>query len=166
FYLNLRQQLTLRRTGTLLGMRSVSLALLVPMLFEPVWRYVSQPKPEHPLLFLIDTSGSMSFPDVQNGPTRLQSVWQALRPQVDRVREHFVPAYFTFDSGVRELKSPEQLATLQADGKSTDIAGAVAAALSKTSRADAAVVLISDGIDNTSSNVADALRRTSHPVYT
>src|SRR5205814_86302 len=113
--------------------------------------------PERPVLLLIDTSGSMSFPDVQNGPTRLQSVWQTLRPQAERLREHFVPSYFAFDSGLRELKTPEQLATLQADGKSTDIVGAIVGALSKTTKEDAVVVLISDGIDNTSPNPADAL---------
>src|ERR1700753_3992212 len=35
FYLNLREQLNLRQTGTLLALRIFSLALLVPMLFEP-----------------------------------------------------------------------------------------------------------------------------------
>ena len=36
FYLNLREQLSVGRTGVLLGMRIVALAVLVPMLFEPV----------------------------------------------------------------------------------------------------------------------------------
>jgi uncharacterized membrane protein len=166
FYLNLRQQLSVRRTGTLLGMRIVSLALLVPMLFEPVWRYVSQPKPEHPLLFLIDTSGSMSFPDVQNGPTRLQSVWQAIRPQLDNINKHFVPSFFTFDNRFRDLKKPQELATLQADGTSTDIVMGVSNTLAKTTRDDAAVILFTDGIDNTSPNVADALRTSAHPIHT
>lgn len=166
FYLNLRQQLSRRRTGVLLTMRIVSLALLVPMLFEPVIRFVSIPKPDRPLLFLIDTSGSMSFTDTQNGPTRLQSVWQALRPQLDKINAHFIPRYFTFDSGFRELRNPEDLATLQADGKSTDIVNGVNSALAKTTRDNAAVVLFSDGIDNTSPNVVDALRASAWPIHT
>ena len=62
FYLNLQEQLGLRRTLLLLAMRIVALALLVPMLFEPVLHYLSRPKPQRPLIFLIDTSGSMSVP--------------------------------------------------------------------------------------------------------
>jgi uncharacterized membrane protein len=166
FYLNLREQLSVTRTGILLGMRITALALLVPMLFEPVWRFVYKPKPERPLLFLIDTSGSMSIPDVQNGPTRIQSVWQALRPELATIKDHFVPSYFTFDSGFKVLNSPGELSLLQADGKSTDIVNGVASALQHASREDASVVLMSDGIDNTSPNVVDALRASAHPIHT
>jgi uncharacterized membrane protein len=166
FYLNLRDTVSLPRTVVLLSMRIIALALLVPMLFEPVIRFISIPRPERPLMFLIDTSGSMSFPDAQNGPTRLQSVWQALRPEVDTINQHFVPSYFTFDSGFRQLKSPDELARLQADGKSTDIVNAITSALSQTTRDDAAVVLMTDGIDNTSPNAADAVRMASHPIHT
>lgn len=166
FYLNLREQLTVARTAVLLGMRITALALLVPMLFEPVVRFITIPKPEKPLIFLIDTSGSMSFPDIQNGPTRLQAVWQALRPELDTIKSHFVPSYFTFDSDCRELKSADELARLPADGKSTDIVTAVSTALSKTTREDAAIVLMTDGIDNTSPNAADAVRASALPINT
>ena len=166
FYLSLRDQLSITRIAVLLSMRIAALALLVPMLFEPVVRFVAKPKPERPLLFLIDTSGSMSFPDAQNGPTRLQAVWQALRPELETINEHFVPTYAVFDTHSRELKSPDELALMQADGKSTDIVGAITTALSKTTRDDAAVVLLTDGIDNTSPNAADAVRASSHPIHT
>ncbi len=165
FYLQLREQLTLTRTTILLTMRVAALAILVPMLFEPVVRFISVPKPERPLVFLIDTSGSMSFPDVQNGPTRLQSVWQALRPELDTINAHFVPSFFTFDSDCRQLKSPDELARRQADGKATDIARGITTVLSKTTRDDAAIILMSDGIDNTSPNAADAVRASSLPVH-
>src|SRR5690242_7642623 len=166
FYLNLQSQLGFTRTGILLGTRVIALAMLVPMLFEPVVRYVSRPKPERPLLFLIDTSGSMSFPDIQNGPTRLQSVWQTLRPQLAKINEHFIPQYFAFDTAVTLLQKPEELATKQADGKATDIVGGIAQTLTKSARDDASVVLISDGIDNTSPNVVDAVRASRRAVHT
>jgi uncharacterized membrane protein len=166
FYLNLRETLSPNRMTVLLSMRIAALAMLVPMLFEPVIRYISVPKPERPLTFLIDTSGSMSFPDVQNGPTRLQSIWQSLRPELDKINQHFVPSFYTFDSGYRQLKSPEELARLQADGKSTDIVNAVTSAVTQMTRDDAAVVLMTDGIDNTSANAADAVRMSTHPIHT
>jgi uncharacterized membrane protein len=166
FYLNLRDQLGTRRIASLLGLRLTALILLVPMLFEPVVRFVSHPKPQRQLLFLIDTSGSMSVPDVQNGPTRLQSVWQTLGPQLDKIDEHFIPSFFTFDSSFHELKKSGDLATLSADGKSTDIVNGVNNALSHATRDDSAVVLISDGIDNTSPSAPDALRTSVHPIHT
>jgi uncharacterized membrane protein len=166
FYLHLRDQLSAGRTGVLLGMRITALAFLVPMLFEPVVRFISIPKPERPLVFLIDTSGSMSFPDTQNGPTRLQSVYQALRPEMETINQHFVPSFFTFDISARLLKSPEELGHLQADGQSTDIVGAIKKTLSLTTRDDSAVVLMTDGIDNTSPDAAEAVRMSPHPIHT
>ncbi len=166
FYLNLRATLTRRRVGTLLAMRLLALALLVPMLFEPVIRYVARPKPERPLLFLIDTSGSMSVPDVQNGPTRLQSVWQTIEPQLAKVRDHFVPRFFVFSTSAEELSDPAKLAGIQPDGQSTDIVAALAKTLSSTNRPDAEVMLISDGIDNTSPDAAASAKASRRAIHT
>ena len=166
FYLNLLPQLRRRKLSILLAMRIAALALLVPMLFEPVLRFVSKPQPTRPLLVLVDTSGSMSFPDVQNGPTRLQSVWQTLRPQLPRIDENFVARFYRFDSDLSELKNADSLASEQPNGQSTDIAGAVAQSLASTPRTDAAVILISDGIDNTSPDVEGAVRASLRPIHT
>ncbi len=166
FYLNLRGQLGTRRMGMLLGLRILALALLVPMLFEPVIRYVSRPRPERPLLLLIDTSGSMSFPDVPNGPTRLQSVWQTIRPRLATMQDHFIPRFFTFSTGLNELEKPDELARISPDGQATDIAGAVRNLLGTETRPHAAVILISDGIDNASPDVVGAIRGAGRAVNT
>jgi uncharacterized membrane protein len=166
FYLNLRQQLSATRWWMLLALRIVALALLVPMLFEPVIRFVARSKPEKPLIFLVDRSASMSFPDAQNGPTRLQSVWQALRGQLPALREHFVPQFATFADSYAELKSPDELASLTPDGKSTDIVAGVSKALAASTRDDAEIVLLTDGIDNTSPNVVDTVSASSRPIHT
>jgi uncharacterized membrane protein len=166
FYRSLVTRLGRWRTGVLLGLRIISLALLVPMLFEPVVRFVAAEKPERPIMLMVDNSGSMSVPDVQNGPTRMQSIWQALRPQLPRIEQHFVPQTFSFATSAAALKSPETIATLMADGKSTDLVGAVSTALSKATRDDAIVVLISDGQDNTSPDVVGAIRASRRPINT
>ncbi len=110
FYLELMDRLGAGRTCALLAIRVAALAAAVPMLFEPGCRYTQQPRPERPVLFCVDTSGSMSFPDTQNGPTRIQSVWQTLSPQLSRIDDHFVPRFFTFSTGLDELKDPRELA--------------------------------------------------------
>jgi uncharacterized membrane protein len=166
FYRGLALRLGTGRTSLLLGMRIITLALLVPMLFEPVVRFVSAQKPERPLMLMVDNSGSMSVPDVQNGPTRIQSVWQTIRPQLERIEQHFVPQTFSFATSAAELKSPQALATIVADGKSTDLVGAVSTALSKATRDDAIVILISDGQDNTSPDVVGAIRASRRPINT
>jgi uncharacterized membrane protein len=166
FYLNLLPQLGERRTTVLLGMRVLALAMLVPMLFDPVLRFVTKPAPDRPLVFLIDMSGSMSFPDVQNGPTRIQSVWQTLRPQLSKINDNFIPRYFAFSTGLEELKKPDEIAKKPADGKATDIGKAITKAFSLTLPTDGAVVLISDGIDNVSPGVADLARGGSKPIHT
>ncbi len=166
FYLNLLGQLGKFRMAGLLSMRLVALAMLVPMFFEPVLRWVERPKPEQPVIFLVDVSGSMSFPDVQNGPTRIQSVWQTLRPQIGRINEHFVARYFTFATDIHELKKPDELASTVADGKATDIGGAIGKVLAKTTRDDATIVVFSDGIDNTSANVVEQAGASRWPINT
>lgn len=166
FYSNLLPQLGRRRTGLLLGLRVAALALLVPMLFEPVVRYVSRPRPEKPLIFLIDASGSMSVPDVQNGPTRLQSVWQTLRPQLPRLQDHFVPRFYAFSAAVQPLASPNDLATTRPDGQATDLVAAVGKGLEAATHDGAMLVLISDGIDNTSPGIVEAVRSSARPVHT
>jgi len=169
FYLNLTRHLSPRKLAVLLAMRLLALALLVPMFFEPVLRIVTRPRPDVPLLFLIDVSGSMSVPDVQNGPTRLQSVWQTLRPQIPRIEEHFVPRYFVFSNDVEELKKADELARRPADGKSTDIGGAIPKVirLSYGLRSEESIiVLISDGIDNVSPDVAAKAQSTGRRIHT
>jgi len=166
FYCNLVEQLGKWKTVALLGVRLLALAMVVPMLFEPVLRFIRRPAPEKPLLILVDTSGSMSVPDIQNGPTRIQSVWQTLRPELERIKDHFIPMYGVFDSDFRELKKPDELSRMEADGKSTDLVGGISKFLGKTTKPSAAVILLSDGIDNTSPKVAEAIAREGRRVHT
>ncbi len=119
---------------------------------------MTRPRPQRPLIVMVDTSGSMSITDIPNGPTRLQSAWQALQPQLARIDEHFVPQFFTFSSGVTELDNPQKLSAASADGKSTDIARALGKAHEASPRDDAVTLLISDGADNVSASVLDAVR--------
>jgi uncharacterized membrane protein len=166
FYLDLLPRLGTTRTATLIALRIAAILVLIPMLFEPVLSFVVRPVPVRPLLFVIDTSGSMSFPDVPGGPSRLQSVWQAIQPELPRIDDHFIPSYITFDTAARDLDRPDLLATMPADGKSTDLLAGISAADAKTTRTDAAVVLFSDGQDNTTPDPVAALANSPHPVST
>lgn len=166
FYIELIDRLGTRRAMILLLVRLVALVMAVPMLFEPVLRYVTLRIPERPLLILVDTSGSMSFNDVQNGPKRIASVWQTIEAQMDKIHAHFVPRVFTFDTGFKELKGAEELQNIPADGKSTDVALGINKTVSQVTRDDTAIAIFTDGIDNTSPDVVDAVRRSRVPIHT
>ncbi|MGA2232102.1 MAG: glutamine amidotransferase [Tepidisphaeraceae bacterium] len=167
FYLSLRDQLGIGRMSALLGTRCVALTMLVPMLFEPVWRYSDRPTPRRAIYLLVDTSGSMSVPDVANGPSRVQSVWQTLSPLLPKLGEHFIPHVYCFSTKCVALKKPDDLATIVADGKSTDLATAVStAANAAATDPDARIVLFSDGNDNVSPNVTDLIRQTQRKIDT
>lgn len=167
-YAELRGKLSRRRVAALLSMRTVALILAVPMLFEPVLRFTSRRDPDRPLILLVDGSGSMSVPDVQNGPTRMQSVAQALagqwKPITDRFKPTIIP--FSFQADAPNLTRPQQLTSLEPNGQSTDIVAAVGKGLSAIDRDDAEIILLSDGIDNASPDVAAAIRASRRPVNT
>lgn len=165
FYLRQADQLERRRLSALLILRSIAIVLAVPMLFEPVIRLTTSRDPDRPLVLLVDRSGSMSVPDVQNGPTRLQSTWHALRPQIDRLQRHFAVSAVAFGVKPQPLERLVEIAELQPSDPATDIASAIAAAVERSPREDTQFVLFSDGIDNTSADLAASLRRLRRPVH-
>jgi uncharacterized membrane protein len=163
FYLHLRPQLGTAKMSVLLTLRLLTVIMLVPMLFEPVWRFGKAETKKTPLTFLIDTSGSMSVPDVPNGPTRIQSIWQTLRPLLPKIEGNFVARFYHFDSACAPMKNPRDLAEISADGRSTDFVAAVNQA---ASAGDGPMVLISDGNDNVTPHVADSLRQSQRIIHT
>jgi uncharacterized membrane protein len=89
-----------------------------------------------------------------------------LRPQLEKIDGHFVPQYFTFATGAQPLAKVADLARISADGKSTDIVAAIGAGLGASPRDDAVVMLISDGQDNVSPGVIDAVRESKRKICT
>lgn len=150
FYLNLLPKLGAVRTAILLTLRVLALALIVLMLFSPRLIYTKKSPPQQQLIVVVDTSGSMSFPDIQNGPTRMQSVWRVLKPQLTKINDHFIPEFHTFDTAFRDIKNPEEFAAISPNGQATDVALALSKAVTRVSKRDAAIVLFSDGVDNVS----------------
>ncbi len=165
FYRPIFSQSGVKRGSVLLALRLAVIALLVLMLFEPVIRYTTSKAPERPLHLLIDASGSMSVPDVQNGPTRIQSVWETLRPHLPQLRQHFDVKLHAFGTDVREI-GEDDLAGFLPDAPATDLVKAVAHALDISAQADAAIVLISDGIDNANPDPARAIASSLRPINT
>jgi uncharacterized membrane protein len=167
FYLRQRDRLPSRRLSILLLARSIAVVLAVPMLFEPVVRLVTSRQPDRPLVLVVDRSASMSVPDVQNGPSRLEAATMALRPAMERLSRHFAVRVVAFGASAEPIDGVDALASLEPADLASDIVAGVREAASLEPRGDGAVVLLSDGIDNRSSDVVAAvgeLRRTVHTV--
>ena len=166
-YRQLRARLTRPRIAILVALRTLALLLAVPMLFEPVLRFTSRKDPDRPLVLLVDGSGSMSVPDVQNGPSRIAAVAQALQQQWPAITARFKPSIQVFGAtNPRTAKAPSDLASVTADGPATDLVAAVSNTLAKLPREDAEIVLLSDGIDNVSPDAAAAISASRHPIHT
>jgi uncharacterized membrane protein len=168
FYLDLAERLVPRRVAILLALRVAAVCVAVPMLFEPVLRITSSKAPDRPFLLLVDRSGSMSVPDVQNGPSRLQSLWQTIRPTLPQLERRYDVRAVAFANDATKLDRPDAVGTLQPGGEATSLAAAIAKARDDAPRDDAIVVLLSDGIDNTSPDLAAALATggAKRPIHT
>jgi uncharacterized membrane protein len=101
------------------------------------------------LAIAIDVSSSMSARDGPNAPTRLEWVRQSLAPRyLDALADDFSLECFSFSSTTEKIPA-SGVRKLEASGKTTDIAQAVARIRAALPGTDiASLLLISDGIDN------------------
>jgi len=135
----------------LIGLRMLIVAGLVMFLARPVLSIQGERSEKPTLALAVDTSASMSARDGADAPTRLACVKGAFNPRcLGRLGEDFDLAYFAF-SGRTQRIDRWAIRDLTPDGKTTDVAQAVARVRSNLHGADvASLLLISDGIDNSS----------------
>ena len=139
----------LKTYGLLTALRMLIVAGLVMFLARPMLSIRSEVSEKPTLAFAVDTSASMSARDGANAPTRLEWAKQTLgRRYLGRLEKDFNIACYSFSGGTQEV-GPREIRDLPADGKTTDIAQAVAHIRSALPAADiASIVVVSDGIDN------------------
>lgn len=161
-----------RRARTLfIALKLIPLLLIVIILLEPV-RVTSEVTPQQGfLLVLVDNSKSMRIQDGPGSVSRIDAVKTVLQEQglMQAFQERFKVRTFHFASDVDRIAD---IKTLNADGESTDIAGALSQAAGEFRDMPlAGVVLISDGADNASigsnelAGVTAYLKTQSVPVY-
>ena len=149
------------RFGTLVALRSAALALVLFLLFEPVWTRVVR-RGEGPLVaLLVDTSESLTLGT--GGPTPAERVRAALAglPADAAVRP------YTFDGSARPVSGALDPAALRFAGERTDIASALARIEADfAGRNLRAIVLVSDGRQTEGRDPAAVAERSRVPVYT
>jgi hypothetical protein len=161
----------LRRDRLILGsLRAAVFLLLAGCLLRPVLLLSSAVPQRNVLGILLDDSRSMQLADLPGG-TRLDAVRRAFGDTAGslsgRLEDRFVLRYFRFAADAGPLAGAERL---RGAGSHTDLAGALDAAREELAGVPlAGLILVSDGADNTGTDLTApllALRARKVPVYT
>ena len=142
----------------LVGLRALVLGSLLFMLMRPTLVVSSLLPRENIVAVLVDDSKSMTLRDV-SGETRLDAVKRLLAPArqgfLHDLEQRFQTRLFSFSREDHRLGST---AALKADGKATNLEAALQGVLREFASAPlVSIVLISDGADNSSANLAAVL---------
>lgn len=159
---------TLRRRQwlPLLALRIVAILIVVLMLFRPVFSYVKDLDERRSVIFLIDTSASMSISDDASGETRFAQARRRVERWWDQLSGTFDLHLIEFSERARPLDDVKQLATLVPDGKATSLSRALVSAAKKVPRRDIeAIFLISDGVHNSARRPEDVARKMGVTVH-
>ena len=142
----------------LLVLRIVAILIVVLLLFRPVLSY-EETKTERPaLVFLVDTSASMSIADDASGAPRFQLARAKVEQWWDKLKTDFRLKVLEFSERAVPLERVEQLATLTPNGKSTSLFNAITSG-AKSETGVQAIILLSDGIHNSAQNPLDAVKK-------
>src|SRR6185437_4826058 len=136
-YLRPRIRLPKRTTAALIALRATLLLLMVTLLLRPVVVVSSVIPRSSYVAMVIDDSVSMKLRDVPGGATRLDSVKQALLNTnsgqdslLNQLEKKFNTNLYGFSGGLPRLQDGQ---ALYADGRNSDLAGALAETIKRSS---------------------------------
>ncbi len=133
----------------LLLLRIVAILVVILLLFKPTLSYHEELLEKPALVFLLDTSSSMSITDDASGISRFDQARTQLEKWCEQLKDDFRLHVMEFSEQATALESPAQLGTLSPTGKATSLSGALLAASQSVPKKEvAAVFLLSDGIHN------------------
>ena len=155
-----------KRPFVVWGLQFASVALVLFLLWRPAISIQSLRSQQNVVAVVLDTSRSMALGEGEK--TRLQLAWEALDSGViDELKEKFRVRLYAFSGGLHRLESLEKLPDA---GNATRIGESVAAVLRESAALPlGAVVLLSDGADNTGAfdrGLMAEIRKRNVPVHT
>ena len=156
------------RRAVLIGLRFTALAILLFLLFEPLWRQFRRSERAPVLAVLVDESQSMGLEAETEG--RPLDLAAAMREAVRTLPEGALDGrtrFFGFGNTVRSLPEDGTADSLTFDGARTDIARALAHVRDAMQDENLrGVLLLSDGQYNAGRNPLYQAERFPVPVYT
>ncbi len=167
FYWRAFRTLKTRQWQILLVLRILAILTIVLLLFRPVLSYYKELSEQKSVVFLIDTSSSMSIADDSSGKARIEQAREQVAAWTEQLQESFALHVIEFSERPRLLPDAKQLPTLTAEGKATSISRAlVAAARAVTPRTNIeAVFLVSDGVHNAARSPEEIAMNMGVPVH-
>jgi uncharacterized membrane protein/Mg-chelatase subunit ChlD len=167
FYRRAFGMLPRKRWQLLLGLRAVTIVIVVLLLFRPVFSYYEELREKPALLFLLDNSASMNISDDASGATRFQQARENLVRWWDLLKNDFRLSLIVFSQRAAPVDDIRALESIKADGQATSLAAPMLAASQEVSKADRPVaILISDGIHNAARNPVETAGKLGMPVHT
>ena len=162
-YFRPRVRLTRGTTAALVALRAALFTLMLLLLLRPVVVVSSVIPRSSYVAVVIDDSQSMKLRDGAGEASRLETVKQALlnetpgkRSFLDRLEEKFKTNLYGFSGGLSRLKDGNDL---KAEGRSSDLAGALDETIKRSSGMPlTAVVIATDGASNVPRDLAATLR--------
>ena len=133
----------------LLLLRAVAILVIILLLFKPVLSYHEELMEKPAIIFLLDTSASMSITDDASGIARFDQARTQLETWCNQLKDDFRVHLIEFSERAAPLEDASQLPALAANGRSTSLSGALLAASQRLPKKEvAAVFMLSDGIHN------------------
>ncbi len=150
---------------TLLVLRIVAILIVVLLLFRPVHSYTKDRQEKRALVFLVDSSASMSIADDSSGEKRFDRARRKVTDWCEQLGGDFELHVVEFSEQANPLGDATALISVAPDGKSTSLSRALEAAGQVSSANVEAVFLLSDGIDNVKGNPLRAIPRDGVVVH-
>ncbi len=157
---------------SLLALRITAILLIVLLLFRPVFSYYRDLEERKALIFLLDTSSSMSIADDATGETRFNQARRQIEKWWERLEDDFELRVIEFSERARAVEEgKDALAALSPEGKATSLSRALIKSV-RLAGDDAkrlkteAVIMLSDGAHNASRSPLEIALKMPVPVHT
>jgi uncharacterized membrane protein len=159
-YIRRRVRVPKRTAAVLMALRATLLVLIVMLLMRPIVVVSSVIPRSSYVSLVVDDSLSMKLNDMPGGANRLDATKQALfsgdTPFVRRLEEKFKTNLYGFSGSLTRLKDGNDLF---AEGRSSDLAGALNETVKRSSGMPlSAIVIATDGATNVPSDLAATIR--------
>lgn len=149
FYRRTFRWLTGRQWWCLFAARAAAIVIVVLLLFRPVFSWEREVVEKSSLVFVVDSSASMSVADDASGTTRFEQARHRVLDWWTRLRNDFDLSLVEFSDTAHPLKSPDELAAVEPKGQATSLSRALQASTKQTRGTKTeAVILLSDGQHN------------------
>ena len=150
----------------LLALRLLAIAIVLLLLFRPVLSHQRESTEKRVVAFLVDQSASMGVSDDPVGGTRWQQATDKLLIWLEQLEADFETEIIAFSDSSRPLNDRDSLSNLDADGESTSLSRALMAPAQWTgARELEAVILLSDGINNSAGDPVSVAAKAGVPVF-